>query len=217
MQKYILSLIILAFSSQIFPQKLSFSVVVDPMITWMKTNDEDIQRDGCNFGYNIGLVMEKYFTDDYAISTGISILNTGGNLLYLDSIDFDFGSGMDTLSGGTTVTYNLQYITIPFSLKLNSTEIGYTTMFAHIGINNHINIRSTADIPSRDISGEDIKNEINMFLMSYFIGGGVEFSFGGDFAILGGIYLTGAIWDVTTNTDYRAYINMVSLRLGVKF
>lgn len=217
MQKYILSLIILAFSSQIFPQKLSFSVVVDPMITWMKTNDEDIQRDGCNFGYNIGLVMEKYFTDDYAISTGISILNTGGNLLYLDSIDFDFGSGMDTLSGGTTVTYNLQYITIPFSLKLNSTEIGYTTMFAHIGINNHINIRSTADIPARDISGEDIKNEINMFLMSYFIGGGVEFSFGGDFAILGGIYLTGAIWDVTTNTDYRAYINMVSLRLGVKF
>jgi len=217
MQKYILSLIILAFSSQIFPQKLSFSVVVDPMITWMKTNDEDIQRDGCNFGYNIGLVMEKYFTDDYAISTGISILNTGGNLLYLDSIDFDFGSGMDTLSGGTTVTYNLQYITIPFSLKLNSTEIGYTTMFAHIGINNHINIRSTADIPARDISGEDIKSEINMFLMSYFIGGGVEFSFGGDFAILGGIYLTGAIWDVTTNTDYRAYINMVSLRLGVKF
>jgi hypothetical protein len=217
MQKYILSLIILAFSSQIFPQKLSFSVVVDPMITWMKTNEEDIQRDGVNFGYNIGLVMEKYFTDDYAISTGISILNTGGNLLYLDSMDFDFGSGMDTLSGGTTVTYNLRYITIPFSLKLNSTEIGYTTMFAHIGINNHINIRSTADIPSRDISGEDIKNEINMFLMSYFIGGGVEFSFGGDFAILGGIYLTGAIWDVTTNTDYRAYINMVSLRLGVKF
>ena len=217
MQKYILSLIILAFSSQIFPQKLSFSVVVDPMITWMKTNEEDIQRDEVNFGYNIGLVMEKYFTDDYAISTGISILNTGGNLLYLDSMDFDFGSGMDTLSGGTTVTYNLQYITIPFSLKLNSTEIGYTTMFAHIGINNHINIRSTADIPARDISGEDIKNEINMFLMSYFIGGGVEFSFGGDFAILGGIYLTGAIWDVTTNTDYRAYINMVSLRLGVKF
>ena len=217
MQKYILSLIILAFSSQIFSQKLSFSVVVDPMITWMKTNEEAIQRDGVNFGYNIGLVMDKYFTDDYAISTGISILNTGGNLLYLDSMDFDFGSGIDTLSGGTTVTYNLQYITIPFSLKLNSTEIGYTTMFAHIGINNHINIRSTADIPSRDISGEDIKNEINMFLMSYFIGGGVEFSFGGDFAILGGIYLTGAIWDVTTNTDYRAYINMVSLRLGVKF
>jgi len=217
MQKYILCLIILFFSSQIFSQKLSFSVVVDPMITWMKTNEQDIQRDGVNFGYNIGLVMDKYFTDSYALSTGISILNTGGNLHYLDSIDFDFGSGRDTLPGGSTVSYNLRYITIPFSLKLNSTEIGYTTMFAHIGINNHINIRATADIPTQNISGEDIKSEINTFLITYFIGGGLEFSFGGDFAIIGGIYLTGAIWDVTTNTDYRAYINMVSLRLGVKF
>ena len=217
MQKYILSLIILIFSSQIFSQRLSFSVVADPMITWMKTNEKNIQRDGINFGYNIGLVLDKYFTDDYALSTGISILNTGGNLHYLDSITFDFSSGRDSLPGGTTVKYKLQYITIPFSLKLNSTEIGYTTMFAHLGINNHINIRSMADVPSRGLSGEDIKNEINLFLMSYFIGGGVEFSFGGDFAILAGLYLNGAIWDVTVNKDYRAYINSVALRIGVKF
>ena len=181
MQKYILSLIILVFSPQIYSQEISFSLVVDPQITWMKTNDKDIQRDGFNFGYNIGLVMDTYFTDNYALSTGITLLNTGGNLHYTDSVDFDFGSGMDTLPGGTTVNYNLQYITIPFSLKLNSTEIGYTTMFGHIGINNHINIRATADVPSRNISGEDIKNEINMFLISYFIGGGAGILFRGEF------------------------------------
>jgi hypothetical protein len=90
-------------------------------------------------------------------------------------------------------------------------------LFAHIGINNHINIRAAADIPSLNVSGEDIKNEINLFLMSYFLGGGIEYSLGGNFAILGGVYLTGAIWDVTTNTDYRAFVNTISLRLGVKF
>jgi hypothetical protein len=217
MQKYILSLIILIFTSQIYSQEISFSLVVDPQITWMKTNEKDIQRDGFNFGYNIGLVMDKYYTDNYALSTGITLLNTGGNLHYADSMDFDFGVGRDTFPGGTTVSYNLRYISIPFSLKLNSTEIGYSTMFAHIGINNHINIRATADVPSENISREDIKNEINMFLISYFIGGGVEFSFGGDFAILAGLYLTGAIWDVTKNKDYRAFINSLALRLGVKF
>lgn len=217
MQKYILSLIILVYSSQIFSQKLSFSVVVDPQVTWMKSNSQRIKKEGYNFGYNFGLVMDEYFNDNYAISTGLTILNTGGNLHYLDSMEFNFGSGTDTLPGGTTLKYNLRYITIPFSLKFNSTEIGYTTMFAHIGLNNHINIRSTADVPSQNISGEDIKNEINRFLMSYFIGGGVAFSFGGDFAILGGIYLIGAIWDVTKNKDYRAFINAVALRLGVKF
>ncbi len=217
MQKYILSLIILAFSLQTYSQKLSFSVVVDPIISWMKTNEKDIRRDGFSFGYNFGLVMDKYFDENYAISTGLTILNTGGKLHYLDSTAFDFGSETDTFPGGTTAAYNLRYITIPFSLKLNSTEIGYTTMFAHIGINNHINIRASADITSLNINGGDIRNEINMFSMSYFIGGGVAFSFGGDFAILGGIYLTGGIWDVTMNKDYRAYFNMVSLRLGVKF
>jgi hypothetical protein len=217
MQKYILSLIILVYSPQIFSQKLSFSVVVDPQVTWMKSNSQRIKKEGYNFGYNFGLVMDEYFDDNYAISTGLTILNTGGNLHYLDSMEFDFGSGTDTLPGGTTLKYNLRYITIPFSLKFNSTEIGYTTMFAHIGLNNHINIRSAADVPSQNISGEDIKNEINRFLMSYFIGGGVAFSFGGDFAILGGIYLIGAIWDVTKNKDYRAFINAVALRLGVKF
>jgi hypothetical protein len=217
MQKYILSLTILIFSSQLYSQEISLSLVVDPQITWMKTNDKDIKRDGFNFGYNFGLVIDKYFTDNYALSTGISLLNTGGNLHYNDSMDFDFGSGRDTFPGETTVSYNLQYITIPFSLKLNSTEIGRSRMFAQMGINNHINIRATADVPSENISGEDIKNEINMFLISYFIGGGLEFSFGGDFAILAGLYLTGAIWDVTKNKDYRAFINSLALRLGVKF
>ncbi len=217
MQKYILSLIILAFSLQIFAQDLSFSVVVDPQITWMKSSSDRIQRDGWNFGYNIGLVMDKFYTDNYALSTGLSILNTGGNLHYLDSMVFDFGSGKDTLPPGTTVSYKLQYLTIPFSLKLTSSQIGYSTMFAHLGLNNHINIRAIADAPEQNINGEDIKEGINLFLMSYFMGGGVEFSFGGNFAILAGIYLTGAIWDVTTNKDYRVYVNSLALRLGVKF
>jgi hypothetical protein len=67
------------------------------------------------------------------------------------------------------------------------------------------------------MDGEGIKNEINLVWITFFLGGGYEYSFGGDFAILGGIYLTGAIWDVTTNKDYKAYINSLSLRLGFKF
>lgn len=217
MQKYILSLFLLGFTLQIYPQQLSFSVVADPMITWMKTTQKDIQRDGYDFGYNVGLVMDRFFTEHYALSTGLSILNTGGKLHYLDTLKLDLSSGMDTLPGENSVHYGLRYITIPFSLKLQSTEIGYTTLFAHLGINNHINIKATADVSYLEIKEENIKNEINMFSMSYFIGGGVAFSFGGDFGILAGVYLTGAILDVTKNRDYQAYFNMISLRLGLKF
>ncbi|MFC2115198.1 porin family protein [Bacteroidota bacterium] len=217
MQKYILSLIILMFSSQIFAQGLSFSVVFDPQITWMNSDSKRIEKDGNSIGLGGGLVMDNYFAENYAFSTGLSILSTGGNLQFLDSLDFQNGGEIDTLPPGSIVKYRLQYLTIPISLKLKSNEIGYVRFFTHLGINAHINVKATADVNSKDITGEDIRDEIQFFMLSYFIGGGLEYSLGGNTAIIGGIYFTSGIMDVTANSDYRAQISSLSLRLGIKF
>ncbi len=217
MQKYILSLIILMFSSQIFAQGLSFSVVFDPQITWMNSDSKRIEKEGNNFGFGGGLIMDNYFTENYAFSTGLSILSTGGSLRFLDSLDFQFGGEQDTLPAGSTVKYDLRYLTIPLSLKLKSNEIGYSRFFAHLGINTHLNIKATADSDYKDISGEDIRDEIQLFMLSYFIGGGLEYSLGGNTAIIGGIYFTSGILNVSSNSDYKAEISSISLRLGIKF
>ncbi len=161
--------------------------------------------------------MDLYFTENYAFSTGLSILGTGGDLHYLDSLDFRFGGGRDTLPAGSTVKYKLQYLTIPFSLKLKSNEIGYSRFFAHLGLNAHINTRATADVNYNDIKGEDINDEIQFFMMSYFIGAGLEYSLGGNTALIGGIYFTSGILDVMKTEDYRAHVGSISLRVGVKF
>ena len=217
MQKYILSLIILVSSSHIFAQGLSFSVVLDPQITWMNSDSKRIEREGVNFGIGGGLVMDNYFTENYAFSTGLQILSTGGSLKYLDSLDFQFAGTRDTLPAGSTVNYNLQYLTIPFGLKLTSNEIGYARFFTHLGINTHINLKATGDVESSNIKGEDIREEIQFFMMSYFIGGGFEYSLGGNTALIGGVYWTSGIWDVITNPVYRAHISSIALRIGVKF
>jgi len=217
MQKYILSLIILLFPLQIFSQGLSFSVVIDPQVTWMSSDSKKIERAGANFGLGGGLVLDHYFAENYAFSTGLFIQGTGGNLRFTDSLDFQYGGSRDTLPGGSTVNYKLQYLTIPFSLKLKSNEIGYFKFFTHLGINTHINLKATGDVEDFNISGEDIRDEIQFFMMSYFIGGGLEYSLGGNTALIGGIYWTSGIWDVTKNPDYRAHISSVSIRLGVKF
>ena len=54
-------------------------------------------------------------------------------------------------------------------------------------------------------------------MLSYFIGGGLEYSLGGNTALVGGIYFTSGIWDVSSNSDYKAEISSISLRLGIKF
>ena len=205
------------FPVQIFAQKLSFSVVFDPQLTWMNSSSKRIETNGSSFGFNAGLVMDNYFADNYAFSTGISIWKTGGKLNFLDPTPFIFGSGTDTIPAGTQVSYNLQYITIPFSLKLKSNQIGYNTFFAHLGINTHMNVRATADATYNNISDEDIKEEIQFFMMSYFVGGGLEYSLGGSTALMAGLYFTSGFWDITKSEDYRAHVNSLALRLGVKF
>ena len=217
MQKYILSLIILLYPLQIFAQGLSFSVVTDPQVTWMNSDSKRIERAGANFGIGGGLVMDHYFAENYAFSTGLFIQGTRGNLRFSDSLDFRYGGSRDTLPAGSTVNYKRQYLTIPFSLKLKSNEIGYSRFFAHLGLNTYINLKATGDVENFNISGEDIREEVRFFMMSYFIGGGLEYSLGGNTALLGGIYWTSGILDVTKNPDYSAHISSVSLRMGIKF
>ena len=217
MQKYILSLIILLFASQLFGQGLSFSVVMDPQITWMSSDSKKIERDGTKFGFGGGLVLDTYFKENYAFSTGIFLQNMGGDLRFLDSIDFIAGGVQDTLPAGSIVKYRMQYVTIPISLKLKTNEIGYFKFFAHLGANAHLNVKATGDVDMAGIHGEDIRDEVNFFMISYFFGGGLEYSLGGNTALIGGIYWTSGILDVTKNDAYRAHLSALSLRVGIQF
>jgi hypothetical protein len=183
----------------------------------MNSDSKKIDRDGANFGFGGGLALDNYFKENYAFSTGIFILGTGGNLRFQDSIEFKSDGVLDTLPPGSTAKYKLQYITIPISLKLKSNEIGYSRFYAHLGINTHLNVKATGDVDLAGISGEDIKDEVQFFNLSYFFGGGLEYSLGGNTALIGGLYWTSGIWDISRNEAYRAHFGSVSLRVGVKF
>jgi hypothetical protein len=217
MQKYIFILIILLMPAGIFAQKLSFSVVFDPQVTWLNSDSKSIAPEGAKFGFNAGLVMDNYFAENYAFSTGISILQTGGVMSLADTSGFTDTDWLDTVPEGDPVRYHLQYITIPISLKLKSNQIGYNTFFAHLGLNTHMNVRALASVESLDVEDEDIREEIKFFMMSYFIGGGIEYSLGGNTALMAGVYYTSGFLDARQNDNYGLRTNSVALRLGVKF
>jgi hypothetical protein len=217
MKKYTIIIILILIPGFIFSQKFSFSVVLDPQVTWLRTELDDIRNDGSVFGISGGLVFDRYFTDNYAFSTGIFLWQTGGKLLFKDSMDIQFRSGEEMLEPNTSMTYKLQYLTIPFSLKLNSNEIGYVSFYAHVGINNHISVGRSASVESMDINKVGIPEEINIYSMSYFFGGGCEYSLGGNTSLLGGLYFTSGFWDITSSDEYRATLNAISLRLGIRF
>ena len=217
MKKYTFLVFLMLFSSSLFSQKFSFSIIVDPQIAWLRTELDEVKSDGPVFGINGGLVFDRYFTENYAFSTGISLWQTGGKLLFTEGMTIQTRSGDKTLDPNSSMIYRLQYLTIPLSLKLNSNEIGYVSFFAHVGINNHISIGKSANVPSTDENKVGIPEEINIFSMSYFFGGGCEYSLGGNTRLLAGLYFTSGFWDITSSEEYRATLNAVSLRIGVRF
>ncbi|MDA3954049.1 MAG: porin family protein [Bacteroidales bacterium] len=217
MKKYLFIAIIALISVRAFSQDIRFTVIIDPKISWMSSDWKSANNDGSKFGVNIGLNVDNFFAQNYALMTGISIDNTGGNLKFENQKDLKTGSGTEVLDPGSIVHYKLQYINIPLGLKLKTNEIGYWTFFTHLGLNGGVNIKATAEVDDFELENKNISDEVRLFNLGYFIGAGVEYSIGGNAAIALGLTYTNGFIDITDGGDSKVTLSDFAIRIGVLF
>jgi Outer membrane protein beta-barrel domain len=219
MKKYLFIAIFAVSCINAFSQSnLRFTVFVDPEFAWMKSDLSSIDNDASKFGVNIGLNVDNFFAKNYAVMTGISIDNTGGNLKFENEKYLQTGSGTDTLVAGSTVHYKLQYIEIPLGLKLKTNEIGYWTFFTHLGLNGGINIKAVGEVDNYELENENISDEIRLFNLGYYIGAGAEYSIGGNAAIVVGLTYNNGFVNITTDdNDSKVTLGNIAIRVGVLF
>ncbi|UCG27233.1 MAG: PorT family protein [Bacteroidales bacterium] len=202
-------------------QGVRFGIFIDPQVSWMASDNKVVQNDGSRIGLNFGLEVHKYFADNYSFTTGVSLNNQGGKLTYDDPLPFRIQDQTDTLEAGTTITYKLQYVTIPLGLTLKTNEIGYMTYFAQLGIDPQINIKATGDSDSDRLDGDKIKDEVNLFNIGYHVGLGMEYSLGGNTAVVVGIIYKNLFLDITKDyTDQpedRVILHNIAIRIGLNF
>jgi hypothetical protein len=199
--------------------KMRFSLMFNPGLSWYTSDVRNVKASGTVMGLGYGLAADAYFSDNYAFSTGISIESINGNLQYKDSSQFALSSKTVTLQPGTSVKYNVQYLTIPLGLKMKSIEIGYITYFAQLGINTHytISAKGTSNDANNLLDKDNISREVNFFNLGYHIGGGMEYSIGGNSALIFGIMYNHGFSDITKSKADNIMYNNVSLRLGFLF
>ncbi|EJF53536.1 hypothetical protein SapgrDRAFT_1841 [Saprospira grandis DSM 2844] len=133
-------------------KEFKFGVYVEPSVSFFASNDKDVEPDGSNLGFTIGLLGEYYFgnSDNYALIMGGNFsLGRGGSLFYEDGgrlfpdSELDAESYVSTSTGnigtdgnemlltpGTKVKYRLNYLEIPVGLKLRTNELGESYMRA---------------------------------------------------------------------------------------
>jgi hypothetical protein len=207
--------------SAIQAQNIKFGVFADPLICWFSSDTKMTVNEGSRAGFNFGLTFNKYFAKNYSFSTGISIMNAGGNLHNTDTIVMVFNNFKTTVKPGEIVTYRIQYIDVPLGLKFESNQIGYLTFFTDIGLDPKFVIGGKVDIPSESIAKETATKEINPFTMSYHIMAGIQYSLGASTALVFGLGYENNFIDITKDLENqpsdRIRQNIIRFRLGVNF
>lgn len=240
MKKSVFFVILLLTANLVFSQ-IRFGVYAHPQLAWFSSEEKTVTNDGVMFGFSAGLNIDKSIGDNenYFFSTGVLLNNTGGKLKYGTIADssivphFHDGDIDTTIPTGTGIEYKLKYLQIPLSLKFKTNEIGYMKYYMQLGLTPQINIGAKGTASVNNISDEKMDEEFNMFSMGYHIGGGFDYSLGGNTALTVAVIYTAGFTDITTDkaietneaklltSQFREkdkiMLNSITLRVGLLF
>lgn len=206
---------------------LRFGFQASPSFQWMSSSTpKKIKGNGTNTAFKLGATLEKYFRPNYAYTSGIGFaFNSGGTLRYEDSGAWLKGSYDSVLVQGANVHYRLNYVEIPFGLKMRggSGEDSYLNFFAELPmLTLGFRTKALADIRKTNTQNQediDIKDSSKLFNFSWGLGGGVEYNISSSTALVGGLYYQQGFLDVTKDRGdgSKSIIHGLTLRIGVLF
>lgn len=206
-------------------KKVGFGIQGIGAITWMKSDVSEIKGAGARAGYGFGLMFDFRFGENYSLTSGFNVLYGGGKIEFTDSVtefqhDKRTHPNVDTLGNSNIVTYKLGHVEIPITLLLKTNEIGYITYFGQIGLSSQIRIKAKGKfetIGEGEINNGDIKKEVRIFNFGLLIGGGIEYSLGGNTSLIMGLLYNWGFMDVTVKSKPKVSMNSLALRVGVMF
>jgi hypothetical protein len=198
-------------------QGLKIGVYADPMYSWLNVESRTAHTDGASIGIDGGLVLENYFKRNYALQTGISLGTQGGGILFDEQKTFLSYDVTDTLPAGTTVDYQLNYISVPLGLKLKTNEIGYFSYFARLGLNNQVKLKVRATSSDETLDKSVIEDEVFFYNLSYYIGIGIQYSISKDTAFNLALTFNNGFINLSLTDGIKYFTRSVNLRLGIIF
>jgi opacity protein-like surface antigen len=202
--------IILFFILALLPAKIllaqdyRYGVYATPVISWFKTDIEEVKNQGARAGFIFGISAERQLTDNWHFNTGLAFINSSARLKSVNATYFRFPSHTAVVAAGEPVIYRIQYISVPVGIKIKTSEIGYLTYFAEFGLDPKVVVRGRADIPSINIKGENAVNEIRRFNIGYHLDGGVDYSIDENISLILGLGYESNIFDITKDNDNQA-------------
>jgi len=217
MKKLILILTLLFLTIVTYSQKrFNLTFIASPQVSWLKSDAKEIKGDGSFLGFGYGVEGDFFLgSENYAITTGMTVSSTGGSLVYEQAISF----GGKILPTGTKVNYYLTNLEFPLVLKMRTRDFNRFRYFAQFGITNWVNIKTKASSSDGSFQKETVRDQIRFFNIGLNVGAGLEYDLGHGNAITGGLVYSNGFTDATTkqSTSDVTTLKVLRLRMGFMF
>ena len=125
MKKIFLALLALVATIHTASAQFEIGLKVSPSVTSLRAEspaDHAFTSDGSQFGFGGGLVVDYFFGENYAFSTGLLLSGKGGSISYKDVTSGTSGQPL-----AVKQKFNTQYLEIPLTVKLFTNEIAPAT------------------------------------------------------------------------------------------
>lgn len=206
------------------PVKLGLRVA--PGIGLLNPNTEGYNSEGIRGVISAGLISDFYFTSNYAISSGFSVIFPSGKMEYRDRRVISPG---DTIVGQFNITYKYIYFEIPLMIKMKTNEFGKFSFYGQVGLGTGFKIKATAE---GDVTEDDgsmipadvqINNKTRLMRESIIVGIGLEYSIDKSTMLTGGFNYNAGLNNVfhnmnqLYNLEEQGTTSFAELSIGVLF
>ncbi len=223
--------------STIVNGQVKFGLKFSPHITWVTADNKTTTTNGARVNLSYGLMMDYYFTDNYAFATEFGITTFGGNLAVpsIKATEISYKGTNFANTGDLSYDYKLQYITAPAIIRMRTKEIGYLRYYAEFGFGFGYLFRSKADVSFADqsLSNVNINNpdpedkfeilpsrysdKVNSLRVSMIVGAGIQYNLFGNSLLVAGLRYDNGLNSFTYDDRWNSTLNFISLTAGVLF
>lgn len=152
------------YGSSYSDKKVYLGITFSPNVHWLRYGDTPNIKKELKVGYSYGLLGDFPLTENYYFSTGFLINNLKARSNY--------PTQNDAPNASLPTTYHLQYIEVPFGLKLQSTQRYYRSYYGQFGFAAGLKING-----EREWDGMDkvsLGSDADLFRLGMQIGGGIN-------------------------------------------
>jgi hypothetical protein len=223
MKKPFLALLLLGASAGTASAQVEIGLKLSPSVTYLRADSPSssgFQNQKSKLSIGGGIIVDYFFGQNYAFSSGLLLTGRGGTIRYLDPIAYNVIDPNDPAIPRKEVTQKigLQYLEVPLTLKLFTNDVATDTkVYFQLG-------GSIGALIGGRLDGEKHYTDPANGHATVLVGTGVEYQLGQSTKVFGGFsYHRGLVnidkyFDKTRGfKDVTLKNNEIALDLGLKF